>query len=337
VAEAIAALSWVTVAPAPVPYVKEMAAAGDFYGNKVLTEFKGKDENMVNFVKSFKELINDLSAYVKDFHTTGLSWNSKGGKATEFNSSSAAAPKPAAEYAAAPVEAPKPATAAPSKPAGGNMFAELSKGGDITAGLKKVTRDMTNKDKKIDSLVSADAVAKVDKDAEKMAAALKDPVFELQGNKWMVEYQVDRSDLQITAERSQTVLLFKCVGKKSRTVVTIDGKVNAVSIDGCNKTSVVVHSVVSTIDMVNCNNCEVQIIGKCPTLNIDKCSGVMVYLSKENVDDIQIVTAKSSAMNIQLPAASDDHDPVEIPVPEQFLTVVKGGKLVTETVNHSGG
>jgi hypothetical protein len=28
---------------------------------------------------------------------------------------------------------------------------------------------------------------------------------------------------------------------------------------------------------------------------------------------------------------------VEIPVPEQFLTVVKGGKLVTETVNHSGG
>ena len=100
VAEAIAALSWVTVAPAPVPYVKEMAAAGDFYGNKVLTEFKGKydqgsccfrfaaraaddlprscrDENMVNFVKTFKELINDLSAYVKDFHTTGLSWNSK--------------------------------------------------------------------------------------------------------------------------------------------------------------------------------------------------------------------------------------------------------------------
>ena len=43
-------------------------------------------------------------------------------------------------------------------------------------------------------------------------------------------------------------------------------------------------------------------------------SGVMVYLSKENVDDIQIVTAKSSAMNIQLPAASDDHDPVRSPV-----------------------
>ena len=82
----------------------------------------------------------------------------QGGKATEFNSSSAAAPKPAAASAAAPVEAPKPATAAPSKPAGGNMFAELSKGGDITAGLKKVTRDMTNKDKKIDSLVSTRAL-----------------------------------------------------------------------------------------------------------------------------------------------------------------------------------
>jgi hypothetical protein len=42
VSEAIQALSWVTVTPAPVPFVKEMAAAGDFYGNKVLTEFKGK-------------------------------------------------------------------------------------------------------------------------------------------------------------------------------------------------------------------------------------------------------------------------------------------------------
>lgn len=33
---------------------------------------------------------------------------------------------------------------------GGNpLFAALNKGGDITKGLKKVTRDMTNKDKKM--------------------------------------------------------------------------------------------------------------------------------------------------------------------------------------------
>jgi hypothetical protein len=32
---------------------------------------------MIIFVKNFKELINDLAAYVKESHTTGLSWNPK--------------------------------------------------------------------------------------------------------------------------------------------------------------------------------------------------------------------------------------------------------------------
>ena len=80
----------------------------------------------------------------------------QGGKATEFKADGAAKPAAAAApAAAAPAEAPKPAATAPAKPAlGGNLFAELSKGGEITSGLKKVTRDMTNKDKKVESVVS---------------------------------------------------------------------------------------------------------------------------------------------------------------------------------------
>jgi adenylyl cyclase-associated protein len=334
IAECVQALSWVTVEPAPVPFVKEMVAAGDFYGNKVLMEFKGgKDDNQVNFVKKFKEMITDLAAYVKEFHTTGLTWNAGGTDATGFSDGGAA---PAAAPAPA---APKP-VAAPAKPGPpGGLFAQLQ--GDVTSGLKKVTRDMTNKDKQVSSVVAAGAIkSSAAKPADKGAVALKDPVFMLDGTKWLVEYQVDRNDLEIESaqlDKRHTVLVYKCVGKASRTVLRVPDKVNAVSIDGCVKTSVVVNNVMATVDMVNCSGCEIQITGTCPTLNIDKCSGVMVYLSEANVNDIQIVTAKSSEMNVQLPPKSPEDDPQEVPIPEQYLSCVKGGKLVTTCVEHAAG
>jgi len=313
--------------------VKEMVAAGDFYGNKILMEYRGKDENHVNFNKKFKEIITDLGAYVKEFHTTGLSWNAGGGDATAFSGGGAA---PAA---AAPAKAaPKPAAPAAAKP-GGGLFSQLQ--GDVTSGLKKVTRDMTNKDKTVSSVVAAGAIkSSAAAPSSKTAVALKDPVFQLDGTKWLVEYQVDRNDLEITSDqldKRHTVLVYKCVGKASRTVLRIPDKVNAVSIDGCIKTSVVVNNVMATVDMVNCSGCEIQITGTCPTLNIDKCSGVMVYLAEPNMDTIQIVSAKSSEMNVQLPNKDPEADPIEVPIPEQYLSQVKNGKLVTGCVEHAAG
>ena len=35
--------------------------------------------------------------------------------------------------------------------------------------------------------------------------------------------------------------------------------------------------------------------------------------------------------------SADNDDPIELPIPEQFKTVVKGNKLHTEQVNHSVG
>ena len=42
--EGIGCAGWVTVAPKPGPYVKEMHDQALFYGNRVIKEFKGKDE-----------------------------------------------------------------------------------------------------------------------------------------------------------------------------------------------------------------------------------------------------------------------------------------------------
>ncbi|GFO04439.1 adenylyl cyclase-associated protein [Plakobranchus ocellatus] len=75
--ESIAALGWVTITPAPGPYVKEMADVGTFYTNRVLKDFKGKDEKHVEWTRAWIRTLSDLQAYIKEYHTTGVVWNAQ--------------------------------------------------------------------------------------------------------------------------------------------------------------------------------------------------------------------------------------------------------------------
>lgn len=61
---------------------------------------------------------------------------------------------------------------------------------------------------------------------------------------------------------------------------------------------------------------------------------MQLYLSEASLG-VAITTAKSSAINVVVPG-SGDSDPLELPVPEQFVSTFQGGKLVTEAVTHSG-
>jgi adenylyl cyclase-associated protein len=79
VAEGVACLQWVCIEPTPAPFLGDIIPGSEMYGNKVIMEFKGKDENHVNFAKDFKIFLVELQKYVKANHTTGLSWNPSGG------------------------------------------------------------------------------------------------------------------------------------------------------------------------------------------------------------------------------------------------------------------
>jgi len=46
--------------------------------------------------------------------------------------------------------------------------------------------------------------------------------------------------------------------------------------------------------------------GKVPTISIDKTDGCQVYLSLDSLD-VEVVTSKSSEMNILIPAANGDY------------------------------
>jgi adenylyl cyclase-associated protein len=53
---------------------------------------------------------------------------------------------------------------------------------------------------------------------------------------------------------------------------------------------------------------------------------------------LQVVTAKSSEVNIVLVAPDpSEEDAVEHAVPEQFISVFRGGKLLTTAASHGGG
>lgn len=81
ISESVPALGWVAVSPTPAPYVKEMNDAGQFYTNRVLKEWKEKDKRHAEWCRAWVQLLTELQAYVKQYHTTGLVWT---GKLCEF-------------------------------------------------------------------------------------------------------------------------------------------------------------------------------------------------------------------------------------------------------------
>lgn len=328
ISESIPALGWVTVTPAPAPYVKEMNDAGQFYTNRVLKEWKEKDKKHVEWVKAWIQTLSDLQSFVKQHHTTGLIWAGKG-------------------PAVAKGVPPPPPGCPPSPPVldlsdvGGAgdgldrsaLFAEINKGQDITKSLKKVTDDMQTH--KNPTLRQGPAPFKptVQKSVTSVKPSQidKPPSFVRDGKKWLIEYQKGNQNLLVeNAEMNNVVYLFRC----ENSTVTIKGKINSVVLDSCKKTSVVFDSVVSAMEFINCQSVQMQVMGKVPTISIDKTDGCQIYLSKDSLD-VEIISSKSSEMNVLIPKADGDY--TEIPIPEQFRTKVKDNKSLSTVVVENKG
>jgi adenylyl cyclase-associated protein len=342
VSEGIAALGWVVVAPTPGPHVADMRGGSEFYSNRILKDFKGKDQNQVDWVAGFNGFLKELQNYIKKHHTTGVSWNARGGDAASFSVGSSAsddtssgAPPPPGPPPPGPPPPAMDTSSSANAPDMNQVFASLNKGEDITKALKKVTSEMKTKNRtdKV-AVVPAAAIKSAEEKPSKKAAAApaKPPKFALEGTKWVVEHQLKNKEIVIQdAEVKQTVYIYKC----KDSVIQIKGKVNAVTVDDCTKCGIVFDNVVASFEVVNCNSLEVQVVGKVPCIAVDKTSGCQIFLSKESLDT-EIVTSKTSEMNVSFPGATPDSDLTETPVPEQFKSYVKNGKLISEIVYHKG-
>ncbi|XP_060068169.1 adenylyl cyclase-associated protein 1-like, partial [Ylistrum balloti] len=340
VSESVPGFGWISVAPTPGPYLKDFMDAGMFYSNRILKEFKDKDQKHVDWVKSWNAIFKELQSYIKANHTTGVAWNSRGGDAASF--SAGAPPAPSGGPPAPPPPGPPPPPPPPAvEPSSGSapessgedgrsqLFASINQGTDITKGLKKVTDSMkTHKNPALrqgPAPFKATQVKSAPKPAPKPVAkpVSKPPVTELQNSKkWIVENHVDNRNIEITdTALNHTVYIFKC----QNSTIQIKGKINSIVVDSCKKVGVVFDDLVSSLEFINCQSVKGQVMGTLPTVSIDKTDGAQIYLSNDSLS-CEIVTAKSSEMNIVIPK---DGDFVEFALPEQFKTSFDGKKMVT--------
>jgi adenylyl cyclase-associated protein len=225
------------------------------------------------------------------------------------------------------------------------VFDDLNKGSDVTRGLKKVDpTQMTHKNPSLratapvpsrsdssSSLRSKSPAPPGKKPKPESMRTKKPPRKELDGNRWIIEnFESPAEIVEIEAELNHTVLVSRC----KNTTVRIVGKTNAISVDNCARTSLIVDSLVSSVDVIKCPNFAIQVLGALPTILLDQVDGATVYLGKESLAT-EVFTSKCSSININLPQ-EDDGDYSENAVPEQIRSFIRGGKVVSEIVEHAG-
>jgi adenylyl cyclase-associated protein len=328
------------------------------------------DQKHVKYVQSYYALLKALQSYIKKHYPTGLTWNNNGIDAAQAyrdaddNKTPSATPAPAPGGGAPPPPPPPPLpkfdnTAPPPPPGpapahakstGGDMdavFSQLNRGEDVTKGLKKVDKSqMNHKNPSLRAQDSNDSISRsrsrgpetkpkpVSMRQNSMASTpvKKEGKKELDGNKWMIEnFDSPSAPIEVEVTQTQSILISGC----KNTTIILKGKANAVSIDNCARTQLLIETLISSVDVIKSPNFAIQVTGSLPTILMDQVDGASIYLGKESLHT-EVFTSKCSSVNIVLPPMGDEDDSRECPLPEQLRTFVKNGKLVSEIVEHSG-
>ncbi|KAL4795654.1 adenylate cyclase associated N terminal-domain-containing protein [Aspergillus venezuelensis] len=366
VAEGIVALGWF-FDPKPADFVGEMLGGIQYYGNKVLKEYKEKDRTHYDYIQAYYQIFKSLSAYLRNHYPKGLTWNDKDGvdaqeafkQVKSSSGGSAAAPPPPPPVptlnipggGAPPPPPPPPPPMIPDQSSGSGsssdmsaVFAQLNQGDAVTSGLRKVDKsEMTHKNPGLrasstvpgspSSASRSKSPAPSKKPKPESMRTKKPPRKDLEGNKWFIENFDNPGEIvEIPAKQNHSILISRC----NKTIIKVSSKANAIAIDNCQGLSIIVDSLVSSLDAVKCSKFALQIDGFVPTLLMDQVDGAVVYLSGQSLST-EVFSSKCTAVNVMLPPKEGtDEDTKECPVPEQIKTYVKDGALVSEIVEHAG-
>ncbi|EAL49854.2 adenylyl cyclase-associated protein [Entamoeba histolytica HM-3:IMSS] len=326
IGEAVPVFGWICVEKTPAPYVADLIPGSEFYTNKVLVATKGKEQNKYDWALNFIKFLKEMVVYIKQYHTTGLTWNPKGGVAS-------AQAAPVAPKVETPKEEPKPVVKQ-QQPNPAGLFAELNKGTAISGGLKHVTADMKTKNMKPEDKVPLEpkkVTTNTPKPATAKSVVQKPPKIEKNLNKWDISYHNGNKNIEIDGTFQDSIYIFKC----ENSAVKVNGKINCISVDGCKKLTLICDTIVSYVEVINCNSIDIRVIELTPTVNIDKSQSVNVHLSEKALDgNTTVNTSKCDAVNISFPNPEDKEDEVEYPIPEQIYTIVKENKLYPQIYFH---
>mmetsp|Transcript_20807 Transcript_20807/g.33174 ORF Transcript_20807/g.33174 Transcript_20807/m.33174 type:complete len:487 (-) Transcript_20807:229-1689(-) len=333
----------------PIQHIK------DFCQGDVETAIGGGIRNNSNdaqkkqfqsLLQGFKGMVDELQKFIKNAgFKTGVEWNPKGGSIMDAKGASGGGAAAEEKKEEAPKKKPAKKAAGGGGGAGGGMaavFGDLSKGLDVTKGMKKVTKDMKTKNR-------ADRSGKVTTAPQKRGKKKRNksgqPDVAFRGGRWFVENfdedtGADKKDgngvVQVEkANLKSNVFITMC----DDTYVQIKEKVKAVTIDNCVKTTVYVTEVVSTVELVNSKSVKIIVMegGRVPSFAVDKCESPQIILSKSAfAANPDIYSSNVSAMNVEYPGLTENDNNRECPVPEQFLTKIdpKTGAVTTTPTEH---
>ena len=321
--EGVQCLNWVCVKPAPRDFIESFIGGSDYWANNIRREFRTTNPDQIAFCDTFKALIVELMAYVKEYHTTGVTWNSRGVDVSAYDASALAAPV-TAKAAAATVNNAPPTVSAPTA----NLFAALNQEGSVTSGLKKVSKEQQTwrAEYKADAVTPAPKAVPVPRSAA--PSVVKGPArcqFESGAKKWCVENQTEANGtVTVTiGDIKENVYIFGCMGA----TISVVGKCKSIIIDSCKKTKVHFDNVMASCEVVNSQRIHVECREKAPSVAIDKTDGIVVQLPTSSLDT-SVVASKSSEMNIQWPDANGEL--VERPIPEQYVHRINGLSITAD-------
>jgi len=145
--------------------------------------------------------------------------------------------------------------------------------------------------------------------------------------------------IEIAAAQNHSILISRC----NKSIVKVNNKANAISIDNCQGLSLIVDSLVSSLDVIKSSKFALQIDGIVPTVLLDGVDGAMIYFPASDSSGqrpvTEVFTTKSTSVNIMLPPkpGKEDDDTKELPLPEQIKSYIdERGELVSEIVEHAG-
>lgn len=339
VSEGAPAMGWVTIEPAPAGYIAEMIDSSQYYGNRVLNEFKDQSAMHINWTKSFSELLQALLRFVKQNHTAGVSWNQSGvdakeaiattpaSQANEQSSGTSAPPPPPLPPPSLETDDESTRNNSAASTSMDDVFAQINQGSDVVSGLRKVRKGDISP-----STISLTQTKSVPSSGGKIPTpgqAIKHaPRKELQGNRWLVEhFENDRSIVIDNIENNHVVSIYGC----SNCTIQIKGKLNAVTMNQCSKVGLLVDTLISTLDIIRCVSFELEIKSSVPTVSIDSSENGQIYLNPSSLNT-QILTSKCSALNLTIPSKTEGSSMEEHALPEMLRHSVYVGNVRSEVV-----
>jgi adenylyl cyclase-associated protein len=352
VAEGVAVLGWI-VTTTPVSYIPDFKDSAQFWTNRILKDSKGtnNENESTDWVKTFLNIFDELKNYVKEYQTTGISWNGDEDFETVLNRSNDSTdgelkslaseslstssvtppppppPPPPSDFFAEEIAANASNTNTKNVSNEGNMgavFAELNKGESITSGLKKVDKSqMTHKNpelrkksvpmppKKPRNLSSSNG-NKGEESKEFHHKEKKPAQFELIDNKWMIT-NMTKEDIN-----------------DNNNLITIEGNMEqSVYIGNCEGIIIQIKGKVNAISINMSNKVGVIIDKAISSVDMIKC----IKCELQIIDNVPIINVdqsdstniylSSSALNVELYSSSCTALNVNIPEGEDENSDIK--------------